>query len=730
MSDFRRAVVAVVVVMVALPSIASAYTVRIHVHLANAIRDNMVKTWTETGDPGIRLLAPDGARVHTVALTVEHAEAIRDFPEYFRAGSIGPDNTVFPGLTDPSHGWIFAPFSQCQALLDEARTGEERAYALGCFLHGTSDTVAHHLVNFFSGQTFTMFPIDAAEDGELKFSLLNVVRHATVESLIEKALERADPTAFTSENLVHKLPIDLIRRVYLQPNDGGRGLWHWFAGGLVARKNEALQAAYLDGYDPTEDIGFTIEEIKEREFAVDLDRKIIQAYLDFLKSGAPITTLRPGGLAPADYVLLLPEIVEDMRRLLAIAQRRGEQRLAEVEAEWAAEGECSILCPVLFGKVKLYRHLFAPAEDGQPSRFHNAVAVKLNELDKVVVSYLESVEKLSNLIVARGLTEISLTELNEAISPMETAISGVTSFPYEELFPQALVDFIHNVQSLRELLEGMQDLLLERLKEHIVERIREHLVELRAQLKALTPEAVLMIKDHIEKTKQKLRERLSEEKLARLDLNDTDPLAAWPTSVAYMNTFNAVAGVLGNPEVVFPTGPSSFFAGPVSFDASYQIDYSQLALCEDLRAIFYPCGTSTAEMLQSDSKHCETFDAAPDGNPPIECHRHDVTQFADSPDPEACRKQLLEELEDFHNGHVGSYTLAYPPELAANPPSCMSPTIPGINDQGDTAFDRVGNDGPAVEESSSGCTAAPHPATPTAALFLLLLAAIRARRAR
>src|SRR5690606_19466642 len=97
-----------------------------------------------------------------VELRTEDAEAIRDFPEYWRAGAIGPDNTVFTGLTDPSHSWHFAPYSQCQALVEESKNPQERAYALGCFLHGISDNAAHHVVNFLSGETFTFFPADQA----------------------------------------------------------------------------------------------------------------------------------------------------------------------------------------------------------------------------------------------------------------------------------------------------------------------------------------------------------------------------------------------------------------------------------------------------------------------------------------------------------------------------------------------------------------------------------------
>ena len=126
---------------VLIPQSAEAYSVKVHIHFANEIRDELIANWegqgcTEgedpwCGKPAIRLLGPDDAPTQWVMLDEDNAEAIRDNPEFWRGGAIGPDNTVFPGMTDPSHGWHFFPFSQCQAMLDNAQDGAERAYALG-----------------------------------------------------------------------------------------------------------------------------------------------------------------------------------------------------------------------------------------------------------------------------------------------------------------------------------------------------------------------------------------------------------------------------------------------------------------------------------------------------------------------------------------------------------------------------------------------------------------------
>ena len=120
--------------LLALPSVASAYTTRVHIVMANEVREALIAS----GDGTIELRW-SGA---TVRLPPEDADAIVNQPLAFRAGAIGPDNTVFPGMTDGSHGVHQDPYGQCELLYMEAITEVERAYALGCFLHGATDAVA------------------------------------------------------------------------------------------------------------------------------------------------------------------------------------------------------------------------------------------------------------------------------------------------------------------------------------------------------------------------------------------------------------------------------------------------------------------------------------------------------------------------------------------------------------------------------------------------------------
>ncbi|MBV1858463.1 MAG: MYXO-CTERM sorting domain-containing protein [Nannocystaceae bacterium] len=726
-----------------IPDSADAYSVKVHIHIANEIRAELVRNWdaldcdpTEDaycGKPAIRLLGP-GDETRFVILSEENAQAIRDNPEFWRGGAIGPDNTVFPGMTDPSHAWHFAPFSQCQAMLDATTDSAERAYALGCFLHGITDNNVHHVVNYFTGETFTLFPKDAAQDGELEFSLLNVVRHMTVESKIEAALEEARPDAFTTDKLTHRIATDLYRRVYLSPDEEGRGLWHWFAGGLVQRKNDALRAAQLDGFDPNMHLETSIEDIRESGATIELDGRVMDAYIEFLSTGGSVQVLEPGGLAPYHYVLLLPELVEDVKRLLDIAQAHGEVKLATTLAQWQADGECSLTCPLLRGRKELYEHLFAE-QNGGPSRFQQAVDLKKQELDGVTLGYVETVEKLSNLILTKGAAALTAQDISMALAPIETAIDDVSDFPYELLFPSWAVDVIDSVGPLREFLEGSVRLITEQFKEQILARMSEYTTLLKNQLLSLTPQAV---EDLHEKARQLRDIAVSQVDQARLDalgldLSNADAaLKNFGTSVLYMNSFNSVAGALANQEVVFSQAPTSFHGGgPVSFDASYQVGYTQLSVCDDLAKVFYPCGTSAIESLQGNFEACEKLDIiSPEMEPNVECHDGDAVDWVDDPNPAQCVRREFDEVLGPEEGHLGSYSLAYPPELADRGPECFSPVVPGITAQ-DGSFDDIG--GTQMEdmgdgESGCGCTSGND--SPAAGLLMFAIAGLLRRRRR
>ena len=173
------------------PQAAHAFSTRIHIVIANKVREALV----DAGDGSIALKMGD----YKVQLDAKDIAALTDNPLSFRAGAIGPDNMVFPGMTDPSHAIGQRPFEQCELLYQAALLPDERAYALGCFLHGSTDAVAHHYVNFMTGETFTLTPITANRESDLD----NVVRHILAESQIQAAAVAQDPAAFYKGKTVH-----------------------------------------------------------------------------------------------------------------------------------------------------------------------------------------------------------------------------------------------------------------------------------------------------------------------------------------------------------------------------------------------------------------------------------------------------------------------------------------------------------------------------------------------
>ena len=181
--------------LLCMPSPAYAFSTRIHIMIANKVREALV----DSGNGKIALKLGE----HSVTLSPVDIEALSDHPLSFRAGAVGPDNMVFPGMTDPSHALGQRPFEQCELLYQAAELPEERAYALGCFLHGSTDAVAHHYVNYMTGETFTLTPITSNRES----SLDNVVRHILAESQIQAAAIAQDPDAFTDSKLLHSIPI-------------------------------------------------------------------------------------------------------------------------------------------------------------------------------------------------------------------------------------------------------------------------------------------------------------------------------------------------------------------------------------------------------------------------------------------------------------------------------------------------------------------------------------------
>lgn len=104
--------------------------------------------------------------------------ALRNYPEYFRLGTLGPD--VFPDpvigqlTTHPGHpdGWKTDDW--LQYVLKKSTAPEEIAFAFGFSCHAAMDIFAHTYVNMYSGDIF------AISDGEVAVE----ARHFALEKYI------------------------------------------------------------------------------------------------------------------------------------------------------------------------------------------------------------------------------------------------------------------------------------------------------------------------------------------------------------------------------------------------------------------------------------------------------------------------------------------------------------------------------------------------------------------
>jgi MYXO-CTERM domain-containing protein len=719
---------------------AQAFSVRVHLYLANAIHDELKRSVDAGGEPSVRLMLPDGMEPMRVRLGELDARAILQQLEFFRGGAIGPDNTVMTGLTDPSHAWMFQPFRQCEALVFEAELGEqaqrdsglsddqldlsERAYALGCFLHGISDNAAHHLVNYLTGETFTFYPKESAGAG-LEWSMLNIARHIVVETNFEKSLEAEDAAltdrtrpgvssaAITPDAFTHRIPKDLVRRVYFsRTNTNWSGLWSEFAGELAETKS--LQLKTVLGLPPSGDI---VETLLASPDAWDDDKSVVNAYVAFL--GAEIS-------APADYILFIPELIADIKTFYQIVNEQGRAIALDPPA-----------FPLTYGSMM--ENAFAPrngfgdiAWNGtEPSNFEVVMAEKFAEMDNLGNAYLQTVENVSNLNVTVGLVHLTPEQRVEALEPLVTAINNITTVNYQILFTDGVAQAIDAVLNLTEVLDGLFNIITEKVKEHITERIRTYLEVFQLDYSFLADAA----KAHVQ--------TLEEEAVASLGLNlESGVFDTYLSSVLYMNGYNSVVGVLGSHSVVTPN-QSGMFGGPVSFDASYQLEYNQLALCPELRSTFYPCGISAGTMMQGDYRTCQVL--ADDINPAIECHDQSAVAFASMPSPASCAPTLLDAF--LTGGPVsGSYTLAYPPSSnhfdAAQPACWIADLTVEVDDGPIGGGGSGGTSGNDADESDSsggcGCRLAGAPSAPsdrapsnhTAWLMLLAGAAVVTRRRR
>lgn len=742
--------------------LAHAFSVKIHIYYANLIHDNLKKNYESTGRYEIDLIRPDGSGRYKVTLKPEDGAAILAKPEYFRGGATGPDNTAFTGLTDPSHAAGTFPFQQCRGLLDAAikkaendtrspryrsmrdtakRTllgthQEERAYALGCFLHGITDNVAHHMVNYFSSQTFTLTPaIRAARtDDFLRLQLnqnrvvpecnaneidgspirgnrtcegvgntknlgqdfTNVVKHILVESNFEKAIIEGIGSArdeyFKPSRLEHKLSLRLYRQAYLEPSSPHYNM-RTMMRPIIAQKDQFVKEFLAKKRDdrPGKITAANGRSESLQDFdSVDFDNRRIDAIIEFLQTGGSVAGVEASrSLAPYQFVLLLPELIDQLQTELSNIDTQ-VRRLATTECKGLSTLRPS--CQFADWLLKPYKSGNTEFKGG---RLQYLVQSRKSALGQILDAHVRSIQNLSNLLVKKEKSSLSGEDFKLVFAPIDEALMKMQNTP-EEFWPAWVRLF-----GIPKFFNTLSTKVKEKIVGLIRAKLEAYLLKLKQELITMTGPLYEEYKHEIEMLKKQIQ--VSIEQAHRQAMTHIDErlrieagyvgeqfgmLRQFPVTVAHMNAFNSIAGVLADynvvaaDEVIYPEA-RHMFAGPVSFDASYQLEYNQLSICPDLKKVFYPCGTKVSDMLQPAgyAKCTELPLVNLDAEPIIECHAGSKFLYSANPNQRSCAPTKAETFYENGSDYYGSITWSFPPQLASKRPSCLGIKMPLVQVQ-------------------------------------------------
>lgn len=673
-------VAALAILAVAMP--ARAFGTRIHIVFANRIRAALVLS----NDGTIPLQQGD----RYVQLPLEDALAIVDHPYEFRAGAIGPDSFVFVALTDGTHAVENNPFTQCELLYQDAVTEEERAYALGCFIHGSTDAVAHHFVNYFSGETWTNNPVSAGRAS----SWLNPIRHIVMESAIQRAIHIVEPGSLDATALQLQFPDGFILRNYY---DQDSPMWPVMS--VIAR------------------------------------RKLDMAQLT-MPSASLYDQIGAANLAPVEYLELAPVIVDNLQLQREDLRTWVQAQIAQLQDPLTSEGamllvgagpdgtlgtsddttDCDATCPDAFAKYWVYVRMLQPRMDagGRPlpsafDKVSDELGMELQQFMPALVATIENLVALLNAPIAADAGDafegIDGAVIDAAFQPMDDWVTATTTLDYDTVsravapdWYTGLSDFLRGLgvdisigSILQLVLQPYVDEIRNAVQDYVIGQARVYLEEFVTEYRTA-------------------RAAIEAEFLARLVAAEPVGLSGNPgdhffDSGLYANSFNLAAATLANHAVMVPPdGTDSVLTGPASFDASHSVAWTQAALCPYLRDDVFPFGIDVrADLTVRDATGEYPGRTTEDAT--IECQDGSLTMWDTTPGPDSCRFVRLDDL--IAGDHFGSPSRAYPPENSAMPALCRGIVVPGLLPPPDAPDAGVGADlgptPPAMSERGGGC---------------------------
>jgi hypothetical protein len=654
---------------------ASAFTTRVHIVLANDILEAL----RASGDGTIRLRWS----TYSVRIPQADADAIVNQPTAFRAGAIGPDNTVFPAVTDGTHGVEQDPYRQCELLYTEAFTEAERAYALGCFLHGATDAVAHHFVNHFTGETFTLNPIvDSRADG-----YHNVIGHIVTESVIQGALYDADPAAFSAAELEHEIPQDFVLRTYFSVESP---VWQRMALHPMERW-EAAQAA-----DP----------------------------------GGNLTSWAgAAGFSPWEQIAMAPQYVHELERLRTNLRAYMVDRIAElaVDPDIAAspgpdgmigtvddETACTTGCPEEFGEYWILVHLLAPRFDTRgnplPSAFDKISTDLGANLYEFMPAFLQVIQNVSTELNA-GITDdadhgldFDRTRITALFAPVDDWAARTFSIDWTSAGMAVSPEWYNDLSAFLSMFSVRVTVpdILALLFQPIVDQIRDALI---AQVRDEAEAFVDVLKAEYDAQLAPWTDTVTN----GLDASAPPALGGHALDYAessglFAHAFNLTAASLANHEVLL-VAADPIANGPTSFDASYTPEWTQIGLCDYLRDAVFPYGMGLRPLLSVEQGDTFYGGVMP-GDSPVECHDGSLSSFG-PPGTESCAHT---DLPSLLVSPFGSLSRAYPPEHAIGGPGCRGLRVEGLPEPPpppDGGWAMPGDDAGAVSGTDAGVDTVP-----------------------
>ncbi|MDQ3033914.1 MAG: hypothetical protein M3Y87_15970, partial [Myxococcota bacterium] len=660
---------------------AHAFTTRVHIALSNEVRQALIES-------------ADGRTIqlrwstYAVQIPQEDADAIINQPLAFRAGSIGPDNVVFPAMTDGTHGMTQDPYRQCEILHQQALTEAERAYALGCLLHGSTDAIAHHFVNHFTGETFTLNPISASRASDYD----NVIGHIVTESVIQSAYHAGNPTALSGIALEHDIPQDFVLRMYF---DVESPVWQRMAEEPMV-KWDAARAA-----DP---------------------------------GGTVLGWAQSAGFGPWEQIAMAPVYIAELQTLREGVRTTMTDRIATLAADAelgvtaGPDGmigtpddatACSSGCPTKFGEYYVLVRMLAPRMDAAgnplPSAFDKISDSLGDDLYGFLPAFVQVIANLSrelNTPIPAGDTEdhgldITPATIATVFGPIDDWSDRTFAIDYETLgravsptWYTDLSDFLSRFGVSVSIPNIMRALL-----GPIVDQIRDALInEVRDRARTFIDELSSEYRARFGGWRTDVEGALVASEPSDLGGHALEHAA---DSGLFAYAFNITAATLANHEVML-VGGDPIPDGPTSFDASYTMSWTQLGLCDYLRGAVFPAGTDVRALLsvrQGDTM----FPALLEQDAPVECHDGALDVFGTA-SVATCEHTDLERLL---TARRGSLTRAYPPGFASGMPACRDLIVPGLPepperpDAGMSGLDGgvAGGDGgaPPMTMTTGGC---------------------------